>query len=67
MPQLRSSNLSSADYDEEARTMTITFRSGGTYTYENVDQGTYDGLLASPSPGKYFFENIKDKFTFEKG
>ena len=67
MPQLRSSNLNSADYDEETRTLTIVFKGGSVYTYADVDQGTYDGLLAAPSPGKYLAQNIKDVFSPTKG
>jgi len=66
MPQLRSSNLQSADYDAETQTLTIVFKGGGVYTYADVDQGTYDGLLAAPSPGKYFAGQIKDVFTFTR-
>ncbi len=67
MPNLRSSNLASADYDSDTRLLEITFKSGGTYTYENVDEGTFDGLMAAPSPGVYFFDHIKDKFKYTKG
>ncbi len=67
MPALRSSNLASADYSPETRTLSITFKSGSTYSYADVDQGTYDGLLSATSPGKYFSENIRDTFTSTKG
>jgi hypothetical protein len=67
MPTLRSSNLNSAEYNAETQTLTIQFKGGSTYTYADVDQGTYDGLLAAPSPGKYFAERIKDTFSFTKG
>ena len=67
MPQLRSSNLASADYSPETRAMTIHFKSGGVYTYADVDESVYDGLLSAASPGKYFADQIKDTFTFTKG
>ncbi len=67
MPQLRSSNLHSAEYDVETSTLEITFRSGSTYTYSGVDEGTYDGLMAAASPGAYFAANIKDVFVFTYG
>ena len=44
MPELRSSNLSSAEYEPETREMVITFRSGASYAYSDVDQSTYDDL-----------------------
>ncbi len=43
------------------------FKGGSTYDYAGVDQGTYDGLITATSPGKYFAEHIKDKFTYTKG
>ncbi len=67
MPALRSSNLASADYSPETRTLSITFKSGSVYTYADVDEAAYQGLLAAPSPGKYFAENIRDTFTSTKG
>jgi hypothetical protein len=67
MPALRSSNLASAEYDAEAQSLTITFRSGSTYTYSGVDEGTYEGLLSASSPGKYFADQIKDTFSWTKG
>lgn len=67
MPALRSSNLHSAEYDAETHMLEITFKSGSTYVYSGVDEGTYDGLLAAASPGKFFAANIKDAFSFTKG
>ena len=67
MPQLRSSNLASCEYDAETHTLTVVFRGGGTYDYSGVDQGTYDGLTTATSPGAYFAQHIKDKFSFTKG
>jgi hypothetical protein len=67
MAQLKSSNLNSAEYDPETRALTIAFKGGSSYTYSDVDEGTYTGLLAAGSPGKYFAENIKDTFRFTKG
>jgi uncharacterized protein len=67
MPALRSSNLHSVEYDPETRVMEISFKRGSIYTYADVDQGTYDSLMAAASPGAYFATNIKDKFSFTKG
>jgi len=67
MPALRSSNLASCDYSPETRTLSVTFKGGGTYSYADVDEATYQGLLSAASPGRYFAENIKDTFTFTRG
>ena len=67
MPALRSSNLASCDYSPETRTLSVTFKGGGTYSYADVDEATFNGLLSAASPGRYFAENIKDTFSFTKG
>jgi hypothetical protein len=66
MAQLKSSNLDSADYSAETQSMTIVFRGGGRYSYADVPESVYAGLLAAPSPGSYFASTIKDKFSFVK-
>jgi hypothetical protein len=66
MPDLRSSNLQSADYSAETQSMTVVFKNGGRYTYADVPESVYAGLLSAPSPGGYFAANVKDKFSFTK-
>jgi len=61
MPDLRSSNLASAEYDPETREMVIKFRSGASYAYSDIDQSTYDDLLTASSPGSYFARWIKGR------
>jgi len=61
MPELRSSNLASAEYDPETREMIVTFRGGRSYAYSDIDQATYDDLLTASSPGSYFARWIKDR------
>jgi hypothetical protein len=56
---LKSSNIEGAHYDAATRTMTIKFKSGGTYKYGGVVQQTYDDLISAESPGKYFHKTIK--------
>ncbi len=67
MPELKSSNIASADYSEETRALTITFRSGGVYIYADMPETKYAGLLAAPSPGRYFDAEIKGKYSFTRG
>jgi KTSC domain len=59
---LRSSALSSAEYDDETQTLTLTFTSGRSYTYDNVPEDTYERLLADPSPGRFYMAYIKDQY-----
>lgn len=61
-----SSQLASADYDDQTRTLTVTFLSGGTYRYSGVDSDTKAGLESAASPGSYLAENIKGRFPFTR-
>lgn len=63
MPALNSSNLASADFDEDTGTMTITFRSGATYSYRNVPKDTYESLISASSPGQFFSRNIRNSYV----
>ena len=59
-----SSTITSAEYDDEARELDITFTSGKTYRYFNVPLEIYAELLDAGSKGKFFNDNIKGAFAF---
>lgn len=59
---ITSSNLRAGAYDDEAQALTITFRDGRGWKYEDVPQGIWEGLKAAASAGKYFHQQIKDSF-----
>ncbi len=54
-----SSHLSEASYDPNEEMLEITFKNGQTYAYEDVDEGTWDGLRTASSAGKFFWRNIR--------
>ena len=60
----RSSNLLSADYDQETGSLTIQFQSGDEYTYANVPPETYRGLTLAGSAGQFFHRHIRDRFSY---
>lgn len=62
MPYINSSAISFVDYNQTSRELTITFTSGGTYTYYDVPPAIYTALLASNSKGRYYNKFIKDKY-----
>lgn len=61
-----SSNLASASYDPEAENLDITFRSGETYTYFNVPVAIYRALQNASSPGKFFYANVRNRYSYEQ-
>jgi KTSC domain len=59
---LRSSMLPGASYDDETNQLTVEFKNGREYTHDNVPGDIFAGLVAAPSPGRYYLDNIKSKF-----
>jgi hypothetical protein len=49
-----SSAIASAHYNDETSEMTIYFMNSRDYVYKDVLFNTYQDLINSPSPGKYF-------------
>ncbi len=68
MPPLRqsfpaSTALSSAQYDPDTQSLTVTFKGGGSsYTYPNVPPEVYEQLLTADSPGRFWRDSIKDVY-----
>lgn len=54
MIPVSSSNLASVGYDENSRTLYVSFRNGRLYKYSGVSLQVYNGLMAASSKGQYF-------------
>lgn len=63
---VQSSNIDSVGYDSEENILQIKFKSGGIYNYHNVPKRIYTTLLAAPSKGKFFHQEIKGNFKYVK-
>jgi lysyl-tRNA synthetase class 2 len=61
-----SSVIRSADYDPDALTLDVTFASGRMYTYFNVPEWKFDGLITASSAGEYFNQHIRDQHAFRE-
>lgn len=55
---LRSTMLYAAGYDAEKEVLDVVFRSGGVYRYFDVPLSVYEGLLKSPSVGRYMWDHV---------
>ncbi len=64
MMPLRSSNLAAAGHEDE--TLEIEFTDGGLYRYFGVPDPVFQGLLAAPSAGRYFHNQIKGRYRFQR-
>ena len=60
---LNSTFLQEATYDSSRRMLTVVFKNGRTYSYQNVDKTVYDGLINARSSSRFFSANIAGKFT----
>ena len=54
-----SSNLKSVGYDPKTSTLEVEFLNSGLYSYSNVPQSVYDGLMSASSHGSYFNTHVK--------
>jgi len=63
MPTLNSSAILAADYDPQTRVLTIVFTSGGkAYSFYDVPESVYRGLVNAASPGSYYSANIRGRY-----
>lgn len=53
-------------YNYEAGSLVLSFYSGAYYEYYMVPEQTFIDFVNADSLGKYFNENIKDKFKFNE-
>jgi hypothetical protein len=63
MPPVNSSAIKFIDYDQDTRQLFITFKEGKPYTYYDVPEVVYQSFLNAASKGKFFQENIKDRYS----
>lgn len=61
-----SSTIQTIGYDPDAKTLHVTFHSGGQYTYHDVPAETHKDLMESESKGNFLHQNIKGNHRFSK-
>jgi hypothetical protein len=64
MITVSSSNLKGVGYEPGDSSLVVHFMNGTLYKYLRVPQATFDALMRAPSKGRFFNDNIKDKFQF---
>ncbi|NBV95653.1 MAG: KTSC domain-containing protein [Actinobacteria bacterium] len=58
---LNSSAISRLDYDDKANVLVVHFTSGRQQTFERIEPALYAAFVSSPSAGKFFHENIRNR------
>lgn len=67
MPELNSSSVKRAEYNERTRVLSLWFaKSGGPYDYYGVPKSVYDGLLRAASKGQFFHDYIRDQYRVSR-
>ena len=66
MISVDSRDLESVGYDASSKTLYVRFHKGGTYSYSNVPDHIYRGLMSAPSKGQYFRANIRTTYAYRK-
>ena len=63
---LKSTPLNAATYQDQGAFLDLEFRSGAIYRYVGVPAQTYQELLLADSKGRYFNQQIRNRFTYTK-
>ena len=64
--EVESSSIKSVAYDKDEGKLWLRFKSDALYEYQGVDQQVAKDLVGAESKGKFFHENIKNKFSYTK-
>lgn len=60
---VNSKNLAATRYNAGLKKLHIVFNNGRQYEYDDVDPSTYENMLNSYSPGKFFYNAVR-KFDY---
>lgn len=61
-----SSNIAAIGYYPDSNTLEIEFNDGSIYQYFGVSALVHQELMDAPSHGKYFAQNIKNDYEYQK-
>lgn len=59
MHLVQSSNIEAIGHDADSKILTVRFRNGSTYAYQNVESDIFLKILDAPSVGSAFHSLIK--------
>jgi hypothetical protein len=67
MVKVDSEAIAEIVYDAETSRMFVRFVDGDWYTYFAVPARTHEAFVAAESCGRFFRDNIRDRFPFRRG
>lgn len=57
--KVKSSAINTVEYDEDRKSLTVTFKNDKSYVYLKVPHDVFNDLLLSDSVGKFYNASIK--------
>ena len=64
--RVKSSMLKTVTYDKKERVLTVGFRNGSNYQYDDVPKTPVTRMLKAASKGRSFLRHIRDKYDTTK-
>lgn len=64
--EVESSMMEKIAYDAATQQLSVTFKSGNTYHYFDVEQPIYEGLEQAKSKGKFFTRHIRPWYEYKR-
>ena len=64
--EINSTNLKSASYNTENKTLTVSFKNGSIYEYYEFPWEIFTKFRMSDSQGKFFSSQINGKYKYKK-
>jgi hypothetical protein len=58
--------IKQSEYTPDTKVLVVTFNNGQQYSYEDVDEDVMEEFMDPESAGKFFLENIKGHYEYEK-
>ena len=62
MPMVNSSAMNRIEFDATGHRLDIWFTKTGRYSYYGVPLAVFQALMNAPSKGRYFNDNIRDRY-----
>lgn len=61
-----STNIAEVAYDSQDGILEVSFNNGRIYEYYRVPAQIFDGLVIAASPGTFFNDFVKDRFSYRR-
>ncbi len=66
MTHVASTAVTDLDYEPRKRRLLVRFVSGERYAYEGVPQELYADFVAAASKGRFFHDEVRDRFAYRR-